>query len=366
MRSRKTRESPLTVAFIYDRKVEHIAHGESLHEYADLADDVTIGGITEALERLGHRVVHVPGIKALVKDLAAHKHKHWDVVFNYSKGSHGTARETQVPALLEEYQIPFTFSDAETLTICGDKAKTKMVLDHYQIPTSQYVVVPKYGDDSFDYTEVHKKLSYPLFVKPTSSSQCNGITAANKIVQEQDPQHEVEKLRSQFKDQEILIENFLGGREFTVAISGTGEFADVIGISELVWDTHLLRGRDKIHIDFTTELSRRERCVNKGFTLENVPSSDPLWGEVVELGLKAYTALGCRDGGRVDIRLTSEEQGSAPCVIEVDPIFGMRPDRSRYALIAKSNEVAYHDLIQEFLDSAIQRHESMERGTVGI
>lgn len=122
----KSREWPLTVAFIYDRKVEHIAHGESPHEYSDLADDVTIGGITEALERLGHHVVHVPGLKALIKDIAAHRHKNWDVVFNYSKGSHGTARESQVPALLEEHQIPFTFSDAETLAICGDKGKTKV------------------------------------------------------------------------------------------------------------------------------------------------------------------------------------------------------------------------------------------------
>ncbi|KAJ3456381.1 hypothetical protein MRS44_016404 [Fusarium solani] len=317
----RSREWPLTVAFIYDRKVEHIAHGESPHEYSDLADDVTIGGITEALERLGHRVVHVPGLKALIKDIAAHKHKNWDVVFNYSKGSHGTARESQVPALLEEYQIPFTFSDAETLAICSDKGKTK----------------------------------------PTSCSQCNGITCANKILKPKDLQHEVEKLRSQFKDQEILIENFLGGREFTLAISGTGEDADVLGISELIWDPHTLRAKDMILVDFSTELSRMERSVSKGFTLEDLPLSDPLWEEVAELGLKAYTTLGCRDGGRVDIRLTSEEQGSHSCVIEVDPIFGMRPDRSRYASIAKSNGVEYHDMIQGFLDSAIRTYEQMER-----
>jgi D-alanine-D-alanine ligase-like ATP-grasp enzyme len=191
-----------------------------------------------------------------------------------------------------------------------------MVLDHYKIPTSPYIVVPKFGDDPLDYSEV-RKLSYPLFVKPTSCSQCNGITCANKILKPKDLQHEVEKLRSQFKDQEILIENFLGGREFTLAISGTGEDADVLGISELIWDPHTLRAKDMILVDFSTELSRMERSVSKGFTLEDLPLSDPLWEEVAELGLKAYTTLGCRDGGRVDIRLTSEEQGSHSCVIEV-------------------------------------------------
>lgn len=191
-----------------------------------------------------------------------------------------------------------------------------MVLDHYKIPTSPYIVVPKFGDDSLDYSEVNK-LSYPLFVKPTSCSQCNGITCANKILKPKDLQHEVEKLRSQFKDQEILIENFLGGREFTLAIFGTSEDADVLGISELIWDPHTLRTKDRIPVDFSTALSRMERSVSKAFTLKELPLSDPLWEEVAELGLKAYTALGCQDGGRVDIRLTSEEQGSIPCVIEV-------------------------------------------------
>ncbi|KAI8712463.1 ATP-grasp domain-containing protein [Fusarium sp. LHS14.1] len=356
----RTREWPLTVAFIYDRKVEHIAHTESPDEYSDLADDVTIGGITEALERLGHRVVHVPGLKALIKDIAANKHKNWDVVFNYSKGSHGTARESQVPAILEEYQIPFTFSDAETLAICSDKGKTKMVLSHYKVRTSPYIVVPKFDHNPLDYSEV-KKLTYPLFVKPTSCSQCHGITCSNKILKPKDLEHEVDKLRSQLKDQEILIENFLGGREFTLAIAGTGESADVVGIAELVWNPHTLRRKDMIPVDFSTELARMARSRTKGFSLEDAPSSDPLWEELADLGLRAYTALGCRDGGRVDIRLTSEEQGSAPCVIEVDPIFGMRPDRSRYAFIAKSNGVEYPEMIQNFLDSAIRTYEQAER-----
>ena len=96
------------------------------------------------------------------------------------------------------------------------------------------------------------------------------------------------------------------------------------------------------------------------------------------LGLTAYRALGCRDGARVDIGLTSEEQGSVPCVIEVrprrqshfrcyvltliqvDPIFGLCPNRSRYNSIAKNNGVEYHELIQMFLD-AIQRHGAMAK-----
>ncbi|RTE83466.1 hypothetical protein BHE90_001927 [Fusarium euwallaceae] len=349
----------LTVAFIYDGRADYSTHGYSLNECAELDDDPTIHGITAAFEHLRYRVVLVPGVKALVKHLAADEHKNWDVVFNYSHGLHATSRESQVAALLEEYRIPFTFSDAATLALCSDKAKTKMVLDHYRLPTSPYIVVPRFGN-SFDYSEVDKQLSYPLIVKPTSSSSCYGITCANKILGPQALQHEVEKLRPQFMDQEILLENFLSGREFTVALAGTGDDARVLGVSETVWNLHMLRGKDMMPVDFATTQFRRSGGGGKGFFHKHVSLSNPLAEKVAMLGLKAYRALGCRDGARVDIRLTSEEQGSVPCVIEVDPIFGLCPNRSRYNSIAKNNGIEYHELIQMFLDAAMQRHGAMD------
>lgn len=123
---RNTRRTGLNIAFVYDPKDYYESIGFSKSECADLADDVTINGVASALESLGHRVVHVPGIKTLVKHLSAEHHKQWDLVFNYSEGVFGSARESQVPALLEAYQIPFTFSDAATLATGIDKGKTKV------------------------------------------------------------------------------------------------------------------------------------------------------------------------------------------------------------------------------------------------
>lgn len=48
------------------------------------------------------------------------------MAFNYGEEIHGPARESQVPALLETYQVPFTFSDPATLAVCIVKAKTKV------------------------------------------------------------------------------------------------------------------------------------------------------------------------------------------------------------------------------------------------
>jgi D-alanine-D-alanine ligase-like ATP-grasp enzyme len=119
-------DTGLNIVFIYDAKEQYRELGYPESVYADLADDVTINGVTSAIEKLGHRVVLVPGIKPLVKHLAAGDQTHWDMVFNFSEGVCGSARESQVPALLEAYEIPFTFSDAATLATCIDKGKTKV------------------------------------------------------------------------------------------------------------------------------------------------------------------------------------------------------------------------------------------------
>ncbi|KAB8200688.1 hypothetical protein BDV34DRAFT_204217 [Aspergillus parasiticus] len=93
-----------------------------------------------------------------------------------TEGLHGTAREGQVPALLEAYRVPFTFSDAATMTLCLDKGTTKMVLQHYGIPTAPFVVLhlddeeeltPEEMQKTMDSSQHAKSLTkYPLFAKP--------------------------------------------------------------------------------------------------------------------------------------------------------------------------------------------------------
>lgn len=79
-----------------------------------------------SLQNLGHHVTMVPGIQPLVQHLAAGEHKDWDLVFNMAQGFHGPSRESQVPALLEAYQVPYTFADAATMAVCQNKALTKV------------------------------------------------------------------------------------------------------------------------------------------------------------------------------------------------------------------------------------------------
>ncbi|KAB8230954.1 D-alanine--D-alanine ligase family protein [Aspergillus alliaceus] len=356
-----TRRTGLTVAFIYDPKDHYLSMGLSDNECADLADEVTINGVASALESLGHRVVHIPGIKPLVKHLAAEQHKQWDLVFNYSEGVVGSARESQVPALLEAYQIPFTFSDAATLAMGIDKGKTKMILEHYRIPTSSFVIVPKAGE-AVDYAALEGQLPYPLFAKPIAASTSNGISPSNKILRKEDLHTVIEDLRTQFPDQEILLEKFLDGREFTVAILGTGERARVLGAAEVTWYNPEGRKSDDVSVDFATSSSKGGKGIGHDMGHVHVDLADPLVKTVSELGFSAYQALGCRDGGRVDIRLSSEKEGAVPYVIEVNPIFGLRPDHSLFTWIARNNGMEYQDIIAEIVDNALLRQKPVTNG----
>src|SRR5262245_29775219 len=68
----------------------------------------TIEAIEGALSELGHRPERVGGVRSLVQRLAAGAR--WDLVFNIAEGRFGVGREAQVPALLDAWQIEYTFS----------------------------------------------------------------------------------------------------------------------------------------------------------------------------------------------------------------------------------------------------------------
>lgn len=119
--------SNLKIALVYDARSTYRELGYSEIDCADLSKDEETPAISNTLKLIGHHVTLIPGIKPLVQQLAVGKAAEWDLVFNVSEGFYGSARESQVPGLLEAYQIPYTFSDAATLALCLDKARTKVL-----------------------------------------------------------------------------------------------------------------------------------------------------------------------------------------------------------------------------------------------
>ncbi|MEO8884096.1 MAG: hypothetical protein ABI377_11900, partial [Devosia sp.] len=105
----------MLIGMTYDLKDDYLAQGFSDEEAGEFDAAVTIDALEAAIVANGHTVERIGSIRALVTALAIGRR--WDLVFNIAEGVSGIAREAQVPALLEAYAIPFTFSTADVLTV---------------------------------------------------------------------------------------------------------------------------------------------------------------------------------------------------------------------------------------------------------
>ena len=169
--------------------------------------------------------------------------------------------------------------------------------------------------------------SYPFFVKPASVSTGIGISRINKVHDQEQLAHIVEEITKQYPTQTVLIERFLGGREFTVGIIGTGAASYVIGVRKLVF----LKGNPQIPINPDRAYTAYDPALRDldvyGHELKHKSSQNPQYVDIDlsddiahaagEVALKAWKLLGCCDGGRVDIRHEKMGLGAVPNFIEV-------------------------------------------------
>src|SRR5688572_3644321 len=129
----------MLIGLTYDLRQDYLDDGYTPEQTAEFDSRVTIDGIESALRDLGHQTDRIGRVTWLVERLA--RGDRWDLVFNIAEGLHGIGREAQVPALLDAYSIPYTFSDPLVCTISLHKPTTKRVVRDLGIPTPDFWVV---------------------------------------------------------------------------------------------------------------------------------------------------------------------------------------------------------------------------------
>jgi len=287
----------MNVGLTYDLRAEYLAAGYGEEETAEFDRPDTIDALERTLGELGHTVHRIGHVRQLVTALAAGQR--WDIVFNIAEGLRGYGREAQVPALLDAYEIPYTFSDPLVMSLSLHKAMTKCVLRDAGVPTTDFAVV----ETEADLSKVN--LPYPLFVKPVAEGTAKGIDAESKIDSRAALESACRRLLKKFR-QPVLVETFLSGREFTVGIVGTGDEAASIATMEIE-----LLGRAEPH---AYTYVNKEQCEE----LCKYRRADAEWSAKAEaISLAAWRSLGCRDGGRVDLRADSKGQLH---VMELNPL----------------------------------------------
>ncbi|KAJ6442460.1 Halotolerance protein HAL2 [Purpureocillium lavendulum] len=290
-------ETPkLKIALIAEQRSTYVKLGYTDEECAALTHNGEVDAVATALKDLGHHVTLVPGLQSLAEHLAAGEHKDWNLAFNMAQGFHGNAREAHVPALLEAYQVPFTFSDAATMALCQNKATTKMILHHYGIPNAPFLVVS--GRNASLPRQNPLLHEYPLFVKPASEGSSKGIDNFNKVANHIELGLAIQKLKARYPSQDILVEPFLVGREFTSS-SNMRHHRD-------------RRGAEREYPTWETKSSAE--CLLHYSDFHDM--DDPSVKAVCQVALDAWTVLGCRDAGRVDIRFDSDDTDAVPNVLE--------------------------------------------------
>ena len=134
----------MKIGLTYDLRSDYLAQGFGLEETAEFDRVETIDELAGALERLGHEVVRIGNVRALASALTSGER--FDLVFNIAEGLHGFGREAQVPALLDAFGIPYTFSDPLTQALGLDKAVAKQVVRDAGVPTAPFAVSGAFRD----------------------------------------------------------------------------------------------------------------------------------------------------------------------------------------------------------------------------
>ncbi|HUX14016.1 MAG TPA: D-alanine--D-alanine ligase [Spirochaetia bacterium] len=322
----------MTIGMTYDLRSDYLAEGFSLEETAEFDRDETIRALQDALDGLGYRTQRIGNIRSLARRLAAGDR--WDLVFNVCEGLYGSARESQAPALLDAYNVPYTMSDPMVLTLTLHKGLAKLVVREAGIPTADFAVVNEQADAA------RVSLPFPLFAKPACEGTGKGIDGRSRVESEAALGQLCSDLLERYR-QPVLVETYLPGREFTVGIAGNGSGARVLGSMEVIF--HAV-DEGEIYGYLNKEESEER--------MSYLPGTDAAARSAEDVALRSYRALGCRDVSRVDIRF---DAGGTPCFMEVNPLPGLHPDHSDLPMLCRYQSIDYQRLIGIVVEEAMTR-----------
>ena len=288
----------------------------------------TPDAITSFLERRGHQVQRIGRASALIRALAGLPAgtAPWDMVFNICEGLLGPGREALVPALLEAATIPGVFSDSLVLALTLHKGHTKRIVRDAGLPTAAFGLL--------DHPAGEVAIPFPVFAKPVAEGTGKGIGSASLCETPEALRSVATALLARFR-QPVLVETWLPGREFTVGITGTGPAAGIIGVME-------------IHSPATYGYVTKKSYAAVRYTIPD----DPEAREAGRIALAAWRLLGCRDGGRVDLRSDAHGQ---PVFLEVNPLPGLHPVDSDLVILTRLAGRDYDWLLDRIMRSACDR-----------
>ena len=301
----------------------------------------TVDRIASALRNAGHEPVKMGGGRRFVEQaLAASRPPRLiDLVFNIAEGRNSRSREAHVPAVCEMLGIPYTHSDPLTLALSLDKPLAKRVAASFGVPTPPDICVERLAD-----LDAQPLPPFPLIAKPAWEGSSMGIRRHSRCTTRGELREQVAFLLAHYRGA-VIVERFLTGVEATVGIVGTGAAAEFLGVMEIA-PRHTSAGE----FIYSLEVKRDYLEEVDYHVPPRLPA--PVNDAICRTALGAYRAIGCRDVGRVDVRLDAE---GVPTFIEVNPLPGLNPASSDLPILTGRLGISYETLIATIVEKAIAR-----------
>ncbi|HKQ69411.1 MAG TPA: ATP-grasp domain-containing protein [Polyangiaceae bacterium] len=261
-------------------------------------------------------------------------------VFNLCESLGSDARlETAIPTVLDLMGIPYTGSAPDALSAALYKDRVKQRLIQAGVPTPQGML--------FEREDAPCDLPYPLIVKPAWEDGSAGIWGKSVVHDEASLRELVAEVINLFKAP-ALVEQYIEGREFNVALLGFPQ-ARVLPLQEIDF-SNLPSGQP--HIVSYDAKWRTGSVEDLGTQPVMHPElQSPLAAKLRRAATEACRAVGVRDYGRVDVRLSN---AGVPYVIDVNPNCDLSPDAG-YARAAQSVGIDYPALMRLLVRYALSR-----------
>jgi D-alanine-D-alanine ligase len=239
-----------------------------------------------------------------------------------------------VQGALEMLGIAYTGSGVTASAVAIDKVLTKRVWLQHGLPTPRFIALPRDAGGAGNTERLRRlpdELGLPLIIKPPHEGSTIGVTKVTGY----------SEVAAAFElaarhDREVLAEEFIDGRELTVAILGSGASARALPIIEIRAPQGNYDFEHKYYSDDTQYL-----C----------PAAlpDALARRISMLSVQAYRTLGCEGWARVDVMLRAADD--SPNLIEINTSPGMT-SHSLVPMAAKAEGIGYDDLVLQILASA--------------
>lgn len=323
----------MKIAFCYNVKKDNPSLNPNEQIDTEFDGPSVINGIKKTLEELGHKVIMIEADENAYQKLKRHKNK-IDLVFNIAEGIRGDARESQIPIFCELLKIPYTHSSPTVHAVKLNKEFTK-----YLVKGAGVTKVPGHS-------------RFPLIVKPNCEGSSKGILDANVVRTKQELAERVRYI-SDTVGGEVLVEEYIEGREFTVSVIGN-ENPKVLPIVEQKFN-FLPDGMNKM-ASFELKWFYEDKLKNLEDAYDcPAKIDDNLKKEIEKTSIAIYKLLGVRDCARIDYRL--DKDGNL-YFLEINTLPGMIPDLdviSYFPLSARKAGMSYKDLIAEIVRLASER-----------